>query len=413
VANTIAVWCGRVALAYSYWIEPTSTIFAAATSEDLATEAERWIIDAWKVSPSCCKWNAEPRQSRFSERDYGLRSNDHGSMPTIEDYRTYLEWYSLQCAVGSLMRTEELSKTEYEDGEDEFEERLGRQKLTEPPYWLADLLSTRPPEIKFWNKPAAVDRWLAEISEQGFLDQLSGGDAGEDLIICGDTDARSSEFSWDADVRSALVEPTNALALVRALQTADEPLDFKLPEAGPERYGGRFSFSETAFVLEGWVRFHDSDERFDEGDPLCLRISRTRSMPFEHCERPTLARDGILIWPPTQGITFSYERWKDRRDLTDRDYEGPEIRTSGSRLYAKAEDILSFLKTRKRNLIMEIQISRKRGGSRHQIRKEEKSIELEGRFCGIFLLREDGSIHNAEGLVGTWPFPRFRGSRTA
>lgn len=186
-----------------------------------------------------------------------------------------------------------------------------------------------------------------------------------------------------------------------------------LPEAGPDRYGSRFSFSETAFALEGWIRSHDSDGRFDEEDPLCLGISRTRFMPFEHCEGPTLAGDGVLIWPPTQGITFSYERWKDRRDLTDRDYEGPEIRTFGSRLYAKAKDIFSFLKTHKRDLIMEIRISRKRGGSRHQTRKEEKSIELEGRFCGIFLLREDGSIHNAEGRVGTWPFPGFRGSRTA
>ncbi len=150
-----------------------------------------------------------------------------------------------------------------------------------------------------------------------------------------------------------------------------------LPEAGPDRYGSRFSFSETAFALEGWIRSHDSDGRFDEEDPLCLGISRTRFMPFEHCEGPTLAGDGVLIWPPTQGITFSYERWKDRRDLTDRDYEGPEIRTFGSRLYAKAKDIFSFLKTHKRDLIMEIRISRKRGGSRYQTRKEEKSIELE------------------------------------
>lgn len=396
-----------------YWIEPTSRIFAKVSSKDLAKEAERWIVDDWKVSPSYAKWNAEPRQSRFSERDYGLRSNDHGSMPTIEDYRTYLEWYSIQCAVGSLMRTEQLSKTEYEDGEDEFEERLGRQKLTEPPYWLADLLSTRPPETRFWNKPGAIDLWLAEISERDFLDEISRGDAGEDLIIFGGADVHSSEFSWDADIESALVEPANALALVRALQTAEEPLDFKLPEAGPDRYGSRFSFSETAFALEGWIRSHDSDGRFDEGDPLCLGISRTRFIPFEHCKGPTLAGDGILVWPPTQGITFSYERWKDRRDLTDRDYEGPEIRTFGSRLYAKAKDIFSFLKTHKRDLIMEIRISRKRGGSRHQIRKEKKSIELEGRFCGIFLLREDGSIHNAEGRVGAWPLSGFRGSRTA
>ena len=397
----------------SYWIQPTSRIFAKVSSEDLAIEAERWILDKWKVNPSYGKWNAEPRQSRFSERDYALRSNDHGSMPTIEDYRTYLEWYSLQCAVGSFMKTEELSKTDYEDGEDEFEERLGRQKLTEPPHWLADLLSTRPPEKRFWNKPGQIDQWLTEISEQDFLDEISRGDTGEDLIVFGGADVQSSEFSWDADVESALVEPANALALVRALQTAEEPIDFKLPEAGPDRYGSRFSFSETAFALEGWIRSHDSDGRFDEGDPLCFRISRTRFMPFEHCERPILAGDGILVWPPTKGITFSYERWKDRRDLTDRDYEGPEIRTFGSRLYAKAEEIFSFLKTNKRDLIMEIRISRKRGGSRHQIRKEEKSIELEGRFCGIFLLRGDGSIYNAEGRVGAWPFPGFRGSRTA
>jgi energy-coupling factor transporter ATP-binding protein EcfA2 len=397
----------------SYWIQPTSRIFAKVSSEGLAIEAERWILDNWKVNPSYGKWNAEPRQSRFSERDYGLRSNDHGSMPTIEDYRTYLEWYSLQCAVGSLMKTEELSKTDYEDGEDEFEERLGRQKLTEHPYWLADLLSTRPPEKRFWNKPGQIDQWLAEISERDFLDEISSGDTGEDLIVFGGADVQSSEFSWDADIESALVEPANALALVRALQTAEEPLDFKLPEAGPERYGSRFSFSETAFTLEGWIRSHDSDGRFDEGDPLCFRVSRTRFMPFEHCERPALAGDGILVWPPTQGITFSYERWRDRRDLTDRDYEGPEIRTFGSRLYAKAEDVFSFLRAHKRDLIMEIRISRKRGGSRHQIRKEEKSIELEGRFCGVFLLREDGSIHNAEGRVGTWPFPGFRSSRAA
>jgi hypothetical protein len=388
-----------------YWIDPISNVFANISAHDLSNEAERWIIDRWKVSPSFSKWNTEPRQNRFSERDYGLRSNDHGSKPTIEDYRTYLEWYSLQCAVGSLMRTESLSKTEYEDGEDEFEERLGREKLTDPPYWLADLLSARPPEARFWNKPKDIDVWLTEVSERDFLDEISRGELGQDLIICGRSDVHSSEFTWDAHVESALVVPSNALALIRALQTADEPLDYKLPEAGPERYGGRHSFSEPGFVLEGWVMSHDSDGRFDQGDPLSYGISRTRFTPFEDPGEPALARDGILVWPPTEGITFSYERWKDRRDLTNQDYEGPELRTFGSRLYGKAGEIFSFLKTRNRDLIMEIRISRKRGGIRYQARKEEKSVGLEGRFCGIFLLRADGSIYTAEGRVGTWPLP--------
>jgi hypothetical protein len=397
-----------------YWIDPTSSIFAKVSSDDLANEAEKWIIDRWKVNVSFDKWSAEPRRSRFSERDYGLHSNDHGSQPTIEDYRTYLAWYALQCAVGSLMRTEALSQTEYEDGEDEFEERLGRQKLTESPYWLADLLSTRPPESRFWKKPADINKWLTEISEQDFLAEVSRGESGEDLIIFGRNDVHSSEFTWDSRIESALVEPSNALALVRALQTVDEPLDFKLPEAGPERYGQRFAISESGFVLEGWVTSHDSDGRFDEGDPLCFGTSRTRFTPFEQCGKPTLASDGILSWPRIQGISFSYERWKDRRDLSDRDYEGSEIRTFGSRLYGNANEIFSFLEAQNRELIMEIWVSRKRGGIRYQSRKKEESVGvLEGRFVGIFLLRADKSVYTAEGCIGTWPFLGVGGPRNA
>jgi len=252
------------------------------------------------------------------------------------------------------------------------------------------------------------------MSDQDFLVEASRGESGEDLIIFGGNDLHSSEFTCDATIDSALVEPSNALALVRALQTVDEPLDFKLPEAGPERYGQRFAISETGFVLEGWVRSHDADGRFDEGDPLSFGTSRTRFTPFEHCGKPTLASDGILSWPRIQGISFSYERWKDRRDLTNQDYEGPEIRTFGSRLYGNANEIFSFLKAQNRDLIMEIRISRKRGGIRYQSRQKEESIGiLEGRFIGIFLFRADKSVYTADGRIGTWPFLGIRGARNA
>src|SRR6185437_8151510 len=154
--------------------------------------------------------------------------------------------------------------------------------------------------------------------------------------------------------------------------------DFKLPEAGEERYGSNSRFSEAGFTFEGWVARVDSDGRFDDGDPLCFDVSRTRFWPFGGSEKPTLAQDGTLVWPRLQGITFSYERWQDRRELTNRDYEGPEIRTSGRRLYAKIDEIFTFLKTHERDLIIEISISRKRGGQRYKVHKEEESVVLEG-----------------------------------
>jgi hypothetical protein len=394
-----------------YWIQPTSNVFANVSSQQLADEAERWIVDRWKIEPKYCKWNNDPRQSRYSERDYDLRSHRHGSAPVVEDYHTYLSWYAIQCAVGSLSETEPLSKTEYDDGVDEFEERLERQKLSEPPFWLADLLSVRPSEPEFWSKPGDIDSWLTDVSEEAFLEHLMRGTSGEEFIVTGGARLRCSEFRWDVTIRSALVAPSNAPSLVRALQTIEEPLDFALPDAGPDRYGNKLSLDDGDFKLVGWVRMHDSERRFDDHDPMHFDTSRTIASPFQDSPLPSLAEDGVLHWPAINGINFAYERWKDGRDQRDREYEGGNPQSSGWRLFARAEEIRSFLKENGRDMILEIDLKRERGGHSYQRRKEEESKRIfEGRFCGIFLFRHDGTIHTAQGCLGTWPIPRVRAS---
>jgi hypothetical protein len=392
-----------------YWFRPASDVFANVSGRQLADEAERWIVDYWKVDPKYCEWSNEPRQSRFSERDYRLRSNDHGSHPIIEDYRTFLAWYGLQCAIGSLGQTESYSKTEYDDGVDEFEDDLERQKLTEPPFWLADLLSPRPPEAALQRRPADVDRWLNEVSEQEFVEHLERrGGAVREMVVRGSTDVRCSEYRWHVSIRTALVSPENSLSLVRALQTVPEPLDFCIPDAGPDRFEDRFAIDEESFRLEGWISSHDSENRFDDHDPLHLGVSRTIASPFEHASRPVFQDDGVLRWQPKNGMAFSYERWKDARDLRDSEYEGPEPRTSGWRLFANADEIRSFLRSADRDLIFEIDLRKERGGPSYQRRKKEESERVrEGRFCGIFLFRQDGTLCTAERCLGTWPTLSF------
>jgi hypothetical protein len=388
-----------------YWFNPASHVFADVSGRQLAEEAERWIVDRWKVDPKYREWRNEPRQSRFSERDYRLRSNDHGSHPIIEDYRTFLAWYGLQCAIGSLGQTKPYSKTDYEDGVDEFESDLERQKLSEPPFWLSDLLSPRPPEAALHRRPADIDKWLSEVSEQEFLEYLERrGGATRELIIRGSTDVRCSEYRWHVSIRTALVSPENSLSLVRALQTAPEPLDFCLPDAGADSLGERFTIDEENFKLEGWISSHASDNRFDDHDPLNFGVSRRIASPFEHALEPVLRDDGVLRWPSTNGIEFSYERWKDDRDVRDSEYEGPELRTSGWRLFASANEVQSFLASVGRELIIEIDLRKERGGRSYQIRKKDESERVrEGRFCGIFLFRQDGTVCTAERCLGTWP----------
>ena len=192
------------------------------------------------------------------------------------------------------------------------------------------------------------------------------------------------------------------MALVRALQTAEEPIDYKLPDANEDE-DDRFAIGEPGFRLSGWIAATYSDDGFDEYDPLNLGTKSTTSGPPNSRSIRRALQGGILSWPEHDGVVFRYERWKSHRDRSSDEYEGPSVRTSGHRLFATSHEILEFLKKTGSHLIFEVRITRKRGGSRHQIRTEEESLRLEGRFCGIILLRADGTLHTADGSLGTWP----------
>jgi hypothetical protein len=213
----------------------------------------------------------------------------------------------------------------------------------------------------------------------------------------------SDNFDWSVSVSSSLVEPTNALALVRALQTADEPMDWKLPDAG-DHDDDRFEIREPGFRLKSWLQSLDGDGRFDDTDPLCFDIDRTRTLPAGMKGSRIVRPDRIVTWPEKDGVVYCYERWKNKRD-TKGEYRGMAIKTDGHRLFASVPQVLKYLSRVDRELIVEVRISRRRGGNRYQIRKEEEHLKLEGRFDAVLLLKRDGSVHTADGCLGTWPIP--------
>jgi len=384
-----------------YWFEPALNVFAEISLDELRNEAEHWIVDRWKVDPKFSTWRDEPRQKRLREQDWNLRSNDHGNHPAIEDYRTYLEWYSLECAIGSLMASHALAISRYDDSEvDEFQRRLKWQKLSEQPYWLADLLSPKPCETRFWTTPPAGEEWQSTAEDLDFVRELMRGESPSHLVLSSWHRTFSDDFDWGASVSSALVEPVNAMALVRALQTAEEPMDYKLPD-GADYEDDRFDIAEPEFKLSSCLQAIDNDGGIDEKDPLCFETSRTQVMPAKMTAPQLMLSDRTVSWPSKDGVTYSYERWKSQRDING-EYQGAAIKTEGHRLFADVTQVLKYLQTSGRDLILEVRISRKRGG-RHQVRKEEKHLELEGRFDGVILLRADGTIHTMDGCLGAWP----------
>jgi hypothetical protein len=191
------------------------------------------------------------------------------------------------------------------------------------------------------------------------------------------------------------------MALVRALQTAYEPMDYKLPDG--EDYGAEgFEIEEPGFRLSSWLRSIDNHGGIDGHDPMCFGTDPTRMAPAEMTAAWIVRPDRVVSWPPKDGVVYNYERWKNRSD-TKEEYRGTAVKTEGHRLFADAREVLRYLQSLGRDLIFEVRISRRRGGRRYQVRKEDEHLELEGRFDGVIVLRADGTLHTVDGCLGTWP----------
>src|SRR5437868_13635190 len=95
-----------------------------------------------------------------------------------------------------------------------------------------------------------------------------------ELVIGCAHETRSSSFNLTVTVDSALVSPSTAGALVRALQTVDDPLDYCLPSVTDH-----LEIDTPPYRLKGWLDDKYSDTGIDQRDPLRYDVGAIRSRP--------------------------------------------------------------------------------------------------------------------------------------
>ena len=150
-----------------YWYAPMLNSFAGVDGERFLQEAERWIIDVWGYSIDAHNLVKEPRRAQFDRSDWALTMNSHGSKPTLEPFRTHLEWNAMWCAAGELLKSEPLVPQD-EDLWDDLSDRIDREKLVEPPLWSADLLVSTPLIARCWQPDKRpLDDWTIGVREAG------------------------------------------------------------------------------------------------------------------------------------------------------------------------------------------------------------------------------------------------------
>lgn len=381
--------------------------FADIDEETFLDEAEAWIVDRWKSGSDLSTWENEPRKHKFERANYTLYSHSHGSMPTIERHRYYLEWHAMWCSLGSLMTVNALAKPEYEDSDyGTLNGFLRREGLTQPPHWSSDLRSPKPLEAGFhYPTTVEVGDWLATITPADFELELGLNSEDDNLVVDSGHDIRTTNHRSSVRISSSLVNPDTGLSLIRALQTSDDTYDYCLPSAGHES-----EIDDDPFVLRGWLSDHSGDARLDEKDVFNHGVRLIESTPSENViEMLGLCRSESypVSWvdSSTGDIVFHYEAWGDvRDDSQQREYiYGEDVISNGHRLKISLNHLKQYLDKVGFDLILEVEITRR--ANKDGITEYNEESEKTARYARLYLLRRTGEIFTTEGCVGTWTPP--------
>ena len=384
-----------------YWYAPMLKSFAAVDGERFLREAERWIVDVWSYSGDIRDFDKVRRRVRSNHRDdWALISHRHGSKPTLERLRTHLEWHAMWCAAGELLKSEPLVPRG-EDNWHELTDRVGDEKLVEPPLWSADLRVSMPLVVQNWQlDKRPLEDWALGVREVDHRSEIFPSDSPSCVVVNGSSERRTGDRIEITHTSSALVAPATGRSLLRALQTMGDSWDYKLPNEGEEHS----EIDDAPFRLLGWLRHSDWDYGIDKKDPFRGYASHIRSRPGRRvavaCD---LTRDvtGRPRWSngEAEQPMFVYEAW----GVADEDEEQyrDDFAVAGHRLLAHKEQLLNFLRGQELNLIIEAEVTRREREIREYAGEEEKSTP-EGRFARLYLFDSGGNLEVAEGRLGTW-----------
>ena len=254
-----------------YWFGSLGENFAKNVP-DIEWKMEKIICDDWQLSKNGY-WNSDERHRRDIFQDHETR-HSHGSYPRTDDLSFYFSYHAMMVVAGKLLAMVPRHQ-DPNDPDNEFEEWLGRHLLSrQDGYWLADRRDPAPLEWPGWKDEKQEDDWRWSVCRSDF-ERVFG--LGEDkLNLSGYWKAVSERREETVRISSALVTPDRSFPLLRALQTATNPHDYRIPDAGDD-----LEIDKSGFRLKGWVENCNFETGRDELDPWAGAIMYPPLKPAE------------------------------------------------------------------------------------------------------------------------------------
>lgn len=385
-----------------YWYDRWLSVFEDLSPDAFLNAAEEWILDTWGISDEPAFRLQEPRPQRFPEESFPLSNHSHGSIPMLERYRTHLEWHAMWCTAGQLLGTHPVRATD-DDDYNSLPYGISTGKLTHPPRWLSDFVGPVPLQPHRWQPTnESIDDWLKGIDDKAFLREIYPVDRPGWILVSADIDAKYHDRDETVRIETGLVAPQTAHALVRALQTADNNMNFYIC---PERHP--LEIKRRHFLLRGWLSHPERDLRYDDNDPYRNGVGLLQGLPGDSVTKALglkqRYRRGCVMWLRERNETpsFTYEAWGSReKDVVPSWTHQATVEYSGRRLLVAKDDLAEFLNTKGHDLIVDITITRRerrKSGYSHDSEEPRRAV-----FNRILLLRQSGTVEAAERGFAAW-----------
>jgi hypothetical protein len=357
-----------------YWFEPLAVVFHM-TEQAVEDVAEGVVCDDWKIkSPGGWKEDARRRAGVLAD-DY----SSHGRLPRVDSLDFYLSFHALMTTAGKLLRS---TPVHADPGAGpRFEEWLERHLLTRKDgRWLADRRDPIPHDVRHIWRVSDHENWRWSVTADELRRAFDPG--GDEYVVWGSwtTDRNSADQS--VVIRSALVSPKTAPALLRALQTIDNPREVYLPSVGNEA-----EIEVEGFVLKGWIETNHRGKEFDEYDPWAGDIPYPPPAPARFVSEAlevTPHAEG-RIWRSAGESALRAEIWG-----TGRDRDG-YANDEGDRILIRKTSLVRLLSRLGLDLIVEVEVEHRL--RRQSWRTDDDKFESSYPYFRLFLVRSDGSIH--------------------
>lgn len=315
--------------------------------------------------------------------------------PKSDDRCFYQSSHALMIAAGNLLERVPLAAEA--DDPDPLNHWLDRHRLSlSNGVWLSDRRDDKPTGL--WvdlPMKGAADTF----GDKELVSMLKG--PGGLIVASADWEAHRSTMRQRVDIDCVLVTPDRSEDLARALQSAQDHNDYRLPTSDTDED----QVDECDWQIRGWLRSDERERKLDRHDPWAGGLYPRIPMPGDRA----LAAMGLTgdpserFWCDARGcIKLRAEIWSDG-DEDDRDV----VHDRGRRLLSTRSSLDRLMRRTGKHLLFEVRLRVDRIDTRHT-RYMEKEPFNEVRITRYLVLRPGQPAEAAARYARTRRSPRRR-----